>query len=34
MKPFYMYVFTVFKLYVCVPWCSAKGIDNVVFNKK
>ena len=30
----YMYVFTVFKTNVCVPLCSAKGIDDVALNKK
>ena len=30
----YMYVFTVFKLYVHVPLYSTKGIDDVALNKK
>ena len=30
----YMYVFTVFNLICVCPLYSAKGIDDVVFNKK
>ena len=29
-----MYVFTVFKIYVCVPLYSAKDIDDEALSKK